>query len=87
MTHDRMCLCAEDSLRCADCWEDCACGCFDIRRVRPMIINAALDAAREAVVRLQHKPGASIVNAVSAIDALSENLDEQQVSENRNDAR
>lgn len=38
---------------------------------------AGLEAAREAVARLQHKPGASIANAVSAIDALrgSGNLD------------
>lgn len=46
-----------------------------------------LDAAREAVARLQHKPGASIANAVSAIDALSENPDDQPVLENPNDAR
>lgn len=46
----------------------------------------ALDAARGAVARLQHKPGASIANAVSAIDALSENPDDQPVSENPNDA-
>lgn len=31
----------------------------------------ALDAAREAVARLQHKPGASIANAVSAIAAIN----------------
>ena len=31
---------------------------------------AGLEAAREAVARLQHKPGANIANAVSAIDAL-----------------
>ena len=48
---------------------------------------AGLEAAREAVARLQHKPGASIANAVSAIDALSENPDDQPVLENPNDAR
>ena len=48
---------------------------------------AGLNAAREAVARLQHKPGASIANAVSAIDALSENPDDQPVLENPNDAR
>ena len=31
---------------------------------------AGLEAARGAVARLQHKPGASIANAVSAIDGL-----------------
>ena len=31
---------------------------------------AGLNAARGAVARLQHKPGASIANAVSAIDGL-----------------
>ena len=35
--------------------------------------DEALDAAREAVARLQHKPGANIANAVSAIDALVRN--------------
>ena len=49
--------------------------------------SEALDAAREAVARLQHKPGASIANAVSVIDALSENPDDLPVSENPNDAR
>ena len=48
---------------------------------------AGLEAARGAVARLQHKPGASIANAVSAIDALSENPDDQPVLENPNDAR
>lgn len=39
----------------------------------------ALDAAREEVARLQHKPGANIANAVSAIDALFENPDDQRL--------
>lgn len=49
--HDPLCLCAEDDYRCGDCYDDCVCGCFDIRRVRPLIVNATLDAAREAVLK------------------------------------
>lgn len=81
-------------------WDDCICDWLRAceQRVREEWYEVqsetweqgykyALDAARGAVARLQHKPGASIANAVSAIDALSENPDDQPVSENPNDAR
>lgn len=79
MTHDPLCLCAEDESRCSDCWDDCACACFDIRRVRPVIVNAALSAAREAVVGTRKGEdfndfwGDRVIfrsDAIAAIDAL-----------------
>ena len=46
--------------------QGCICICNRLRACEQRV----LDAAREAVARLQHKPGASIANAVSAIDGL-----------------
>lgn len=71
MTHNPLCLCADDDTRCTHCCaDDCACGCFDIRRVRPIIINEALDAAREAVAALQIDYPSGVTAAIAAIDAL-----------------
>lgn len=73
MTHDPLCLCAEDESRCAHCWDDCACGCFDIRRVRPVIVNAALDAAQEAIRNREdgdYFPWPQVLIATAAIQDL-----------------